>query len=78
MNEKQKLKEVAALFLKLGIIGFEVPLPTSLWCEEVVVKKKWLEEQHFLDLIEPLIWFQVLTVLKWLFILVTKEQGGRD
>jgi hypothetical protein len=29
MNEKQKLKEVAALFLKLGIIGFEVP-PTSL------------------------------------------------
>jgi hypothetical protein len=26
MNEKQKLKEVAALFLKLGIIGFEVPL----------------------------------------------------
>jgi hypothetical protein len=29
MNEKQKLKEVAAL-LKLGIIGFEVPLPTSL------------------------------------------------
>jgi hypothetical protein len=29
MNEKQKLKEVAALFLK-GIIGFEVPLPTSL------------------------------------------------
>jgi chromate transporter len=39
MNEKQKLKEVAALFLKLGIIGFEVPLPTSLWCEEVVVKK---------------------------------------
>jgi hypothetical protein len=28
MNEKQK--EVAALFLKLGIIGFEVPLPTSL------------------------------------------------
>jgi hypothetical protein len=30
MNEKQKLKEVAALFLKLGIIGFEVPLPTSL------------------------------------------------
>jgi chromate transporter len=25
MNEKQKLKEVAALFLKLGIIGFGGP-----------------------------------------------------
>jgi chromate transporter len=51
MNEKQKLKEVAT---KLGIIGFEV-LHISMMREEVVVKKKWLEEQHFLDLIEPLI-----------------------
>jgi chromate transporter len=41
MNEKQKLKEVAALFLKLGIIGFEVPLP-HLYDEEVVVKKSGL------------------------------------
>jgi chromate transporter len=39
MNEKQKLKEVAALFLKLGIIGFEVPLHISMMREEVVVKK---------------------------------------
>jgi hypothetical protein len=29
MNEKQKLKEVAAL-LKLGIIGFEVPAHISM------------------------------------------------
>jgi chromate transport protein ChrA len=41
---------VAAL-LKLGIIGFEVPAHISMMREEVVVKKKWLEEQHFLDLI---------------------------
>jgi chromate transporter len=52
MNEKQKLKEVAALFLKLGIIGFGGPAAhISMMREEVVVKKKWLEEQHFLDLI---------------------------
>ncbi|PKH68348.1 chromate transporter [Flavobacterium sp. ALD4] len=52
MNEKQKLKEVAALFLKLGFIGFGGPAAhISMMREEVVVKKKWLEEQHFLDLI---------------------------
>lgn len=52
MNEKQKLKEVAALFLKLGIIGFGGPAAhISMMRDEVVVKKKWLEEQHFLDLI---------------------------
>lgn len=52
MNEKQKLKEVAGLFLKLGIIGFGGPAAhISMMREEVVVKKKWLDEQHFLDLI---------------------------
>jgi chromate transporter len=52
MNEKQKLKEVAALFLKLGFIGFGGPAAhISMMREEVVVKKKWLKEQHFLDLI---------------------------
>jgi chromate transporter len=52
MNEKQKVKEVAALFLKLGFIGFGGPAAhIAMMREEVVVKKKWLEEQHFLDLI---------------------------
>jgi chromate transporter len=52
MDEKQKLKEVAALFLKLGFIGFGGPAAhISMMRDEVVVKKKWLEEQHFLDLI---------------------------
>lgn len=52
MDEKQKLKEVGALFLKLGFIGFGGPAAhISMMREEVVVKKKWLSEQHFLDLI---------------------------
>lgn len=52
MNEKSDLKEVAKLFLKLGIIGFGGPaVHISMMQEEVVVKKKWLSEQHFLDLI---------------------------
>lgn len=52
MNEKSNLKEVAKLFLKLGIIGFGGPaVHISMMQEEVVVKKKWLTEQHFLDLI---------------------------
>lgn len=52
MSEKQDLKEVAALFLKLGIIGFGGPAAhIAMMQEEVVVKKKWLDEQHFLDLL---------------------------
>lgn len=52
MNEKSNLKEVAQLFLKLGTIGFGGPaVHISMMQEEVVVKKKWLSEQHFLDLI---------------------------
>jgi len=52
MNEKSNLKEVAQLFLKLGIIGFGGPaVHISMMQEEVVVKRKWLSEQHFLDLI---------------------------
>ncbi|HEY4628107.1 MAG TPA: chromate efflux transporter [Flavobacterium sp.] len=52
MNEKSNLKEVAQLFLKLGIIGFGGPaVHISMMQEEVVVKRKWLSEHHFLDLI---------------------------
>ncbi|SHM68660.1 chromate efflux transporter [Flavobacterium xinjiangense] len=52
MNEKSNLKEVAKLFLKLGTIGFGGPaVHISMMQEDVVVKKKWLSEQHFLDLI---------------------------
>jgi chromate transporter len=52
MEEKNDLKEIAKLFLKLGIIGFGGPaVHIAMMQEEVVVKKKWLSEQHFLDLI---------------------------
>lgn len=46
------LKEIAKLFLKLGVIGFGGPAAhIAMMQEEVVVKKKWITEQHFLDLI---------------------------
>jgi chromate transporter len=52
MSEKQRLKELAQLFLKLGIIGFGGPAAhIAMMQKEVVVKRKWLDEQHFLDLL---------------------------
>ena len=52
MNEKQRLKELAQLFLKLGFIGFGGPAAhIAMMQKEVVVKRKWLDVQHFLDLL---------------------------
>lgn len=52
MEKKNNLKEIAKLFLKLGTIGFGGPaVHIAMMQDEVVVKKKWLSEQHFLDLI---------------------------
>lgn len=52
MQKKEDLKEVAKLFLKLGIIGFGGPAAhIAMMQQEVVVKRKWLSEQHFLDLL---------------------------
>jgi len=52
MEGNADLKDIAKLFLKLGIIGFGGPAAhIAMMQEEVVVKKKWLTEQHFLDLI---------------------------
>ena len=52
MEEKNNLKELAKLFLKLGIISFGGPAAhIAMMQDEVVVKKKWLTDQHFLDLI---------------------------
>lgn len=51
MEQKVVLKEIARLFLKLGIIGFGGPAAhIAMMREEVVVKRKWFSEQHFLDL----------------------------
>jgi len=52
MDEQSRLKEVAKLFLKLGIIGFGGPaVHIAMMEEEVVRKRKWINHQHFLDLI---------------------------
>ncbi|MFN8254947.1 MAG: chromate efflux transporter [Bacteroidales bacterium] len=52
MNRKGDLKEVAKLFLRLGIISFGGPAAhIAMMRHEVVEKRKWMTEQHFLDLI---------------------------
>jgi len=50
--QENKLKKIAKLFLKLGIIGFGGPAAhIAMMQDEVVRKKGWISEQHFLDLI---------------------------
>jgi len=52
MAEKDELKEVAKLFSKLGVIAFGGPAAhIAMMQNEVVNKRKWMSEQHFLDLI---------------------------
>jgi chromate transporter len=52
MEEKASLKDIAKLFLKLGIIGFGGPAAhIAMMQDEVVTKRKWLSETHFLDLL---------------------------
>lgn len=52
MKERRRLSEVARLFLKLGIIGFGGPaVHIALMEEELVRKRAWMSEEHFLDLV---------------------------
>lgn len=52
MENKAAIQDIAKIFLKLGIIGFGGPAAhIAMMQDEVVTKKKWLTEQHFLDLI---------------------------
>lgn len=50
-TKKGRLAEVAGLFFKLGCIAFGGPAAhVAMMEEEVVVKRKWMDRQHFLDL----------------------------
>ncbi len=52
MENKTNIKSIAQVFLKLGFIGFGGPaVHIAMMQNEVVAKRKWLTEQHFLDLI---------------------------
>lgn len=52
MEQKADLTDIAKVFLKLGIIGFGGPAAhIAMMQDEVVRKRAWLSEQHFLDLV---------------------------
>lgn len=51
-NEPSRLAEVARLFLKLGFMAFGGPAAhVALMEAEVVTRRKWLDRQHFLDIV---------------------------
>ena len=50
LPNKGTLTEVAAVFFKLGCIAFGGPAAHIAMLEaEIVVKRKWMDRQHFLD-----------------------------
>jgi chromate transporter len=52
MRRRSPLKEISLLFLKLGSISFGGPAAhTAMMENEVVRKKKWMDHEHFLDLV---------------------------
>ena len=52
MHKRNRLREVALVFLKLGFFSFGGPAAhTAMIEEEVVNRRKWIDRQHFLDLL---------------------------
>ncbi|WP_136467768.1 chromate efflux transporter [Flagellimonas onchidii] len=52
MSQKNELREVAKLFFKLGCIAFGGPAAhVAMMEDEVVKKRKWMTQEHFLDLV---------------------------
>jgi len=52
MKSERELKDIAKLFLRLGITAFGGPAAhIAMMQQEVVEKRKWMTQQHFLDLI---------------------------
>jgi chromate transporter len=52
MDKKNDLKEIARFFLRLGFTAFGGPaVHIAMMRQEAVVKRKWMSEQHFLDLV---------------------------
>jgi len=52
MSQLSNLKEIASVFFKLGCISFGGPAThIAMMQDEIVEKRKWITQQHFLDLI---------------------------
>ena len=52
MQQENRLKEVAQVFLKPGFIGFGGPaVHIAMMKEEIVRKRKWITPEHFLGLV---------------------------
>src|SRR3989339_615223 len=52
IEKYKRLIELAKVFLKLGLITFGGPaVHIAMFEDEVVSKRKWMDHQHFLDLV---------------------------
>ncbi len=78
MYRNKELTEVAKLFLKLGVTAFGGPAAHIAMMQEVVVnKRKWMSEQHFLDLIGATNLIPGPNSTEMPFISDMKEQAGK-